>query len=261
MNRNDDFDATLAAWLRRQAPPQAPDRVLYEALERVETESQRRGLLDRLLGGFHMSTILRATAVTAVFAIALLVGLQIGSLAPGNGTGSGSPTPSPTVGAPSPTPEPSPTLQPSAPLPNGCVIPAGDLADLIEAQKAEGADAAACYSDQPITVVAQWVGPGIPGCPSAPEPAWLACSAHSLQLPGEADKVGVPSLDVALDPSITALPDSGVDVRVTGHFDDARAETCRNTFALPDVSPEPDEVVVERCRQMFVITGIEELAS
>jgi hypothetical protein len=30
---------------------------------------------------------------------------------------------------------------------------------------------------------------------------------------------------------------------------------------MPDASPESDDVVVERCRQMFVITQIEELAS
>ena len=46
MNRTDDFDPTLAAWLQRQAPPQAPDRVLDAALERVASESQRRGLLQ-----------------------------------------------------------------------------------------------------------------------------------------------------------------------------------------------------------------------
>jgi hypothetical protein len=258
MNRNGDFETTLAVWLRRQAPPQAPDRVLDAALERVGSESQRRGLLQRLSGGIHMTAIIRATAVTAVVAVALLVGIQLGNLSPN--TSQGSPTATPEA-TPSPTATPTASPEPSASLPTGCVNPPEDVSDLMEAQHADGADPATCYGSTPITVDARWTGPGVADCPSAPEPTWLACSPFSLQVVGETRKVGAPFLDVALDPSIGSFPTASVDVRVTGHFDDPAASTCRNTFALPDASPESDEVVVERCRQMFVITQIEELAS
>ncbi len=254
MSRNDDFDPTLADWLHRQAPPQAPDRVLDAALERVAGESQRRGLLERLFGGIHLTAIVRATAVTAVVAIALLVGLQLSNLVPDVGQSSPSSSPSVTATATA-------TPEPSANLPPGCVNPPRDVADLMEAQHVPGADPVACYGSTPLTVDAQWAGPGIPGCPTAPEPAWLACSPFWLQMVGETRKVGAPTLDAALDPSITSYPESGTDVRVTGHFDDPAAQTCRNTFALPDASPEPDAAVVERCRRMFVITEIVELAS
>ena len=91
MNRSDDFNNLLEAWLRRQAPSQAPDRVLNEALERVAKESQRRSWLLPLVGETPMATLLRAAALTAVIAIAVLFGLQFGILVPD-------------VGAPSPSP-------------------------------------------------------------------------------------------------------------------------------------------------------------
>ncbi len=57
MNRNDDFDQTLAAWLLREAPPQAADRVLDAALERVASQSQQRGWLRRLIGGKQLTPL------------------------------------------------------------------------------------------------------------------------------------------------------------------------------------------------------------
>ncbi len=101
MNRNDDFDRTLEAWLHRQAPPQAPDRVLDTALERVDAESQRRGWLQRLSGGTTMTIMIRTAAVAAVVAIAVLIGLQFSNLTDNN------------VGDTSPSPIPSASAQPS----------------------------------------------------------------------------------------------------------------------------------------------------
>ncbi|HEX7171277.1 MAG TPA: hypothetical protein VF365_01575 [Candidatus Limnocylindria bacterium] len=99
MTRNDDFDRTLETWLRRQAPPQAPDRVLEAALQRAESESQRRSWLHRLAGGTPMTIMLRVATVAAVLAIAAFIGLQFSNL-PDN------------IGA-SPTPIPSPSAEPS----------------------------------------------------------------------------------------------------------------------------------------------------
>ena len=106
MNRKDDFDQTLAAWLRREAPPQAPDRVLDAALERVAAQSQQRGWLQRLLGGTRMTTLLRAAAVAAVVAIAAFIGFQFSNLTSNVGS---SPSPSASTSA-----EPTQTGAPSA---------------------------------------------------------------------------------------------------------------------------------------------------
>jgi hypothetical protein len=106
MNRNDDFDRTLGAWLRGQAPQQAPDRVLDAALERVEGESQRRSWRQRLIGGTPMTIMTRAAAVAAVVAIAALIGFQLNNLIGNVGS------------SPSPSDSPSPDASPSSPSPS-----------------------------------------------------------------------------------------------------------------------------------------------
>ncbi|MGH2456542.1 MAG: hypothetical protein ACRDHD_09845 [Candidatus Limnocylindria bacterium] len=111
MTRKDDFDQTLKAWLRREAPPQAPDRVLESALDRVAAESQRRGWLQRLTGGTPMAIMLRTAAVSAVVAIAALIGLQVSNLDPNIG-GSPSPTPS---GSADPSASPVASVPPGSP--------------------------------------------------------------------------------------------------------------------------------------------------
>lgn len=113
MNRNDDFDQTLAAWLRREAPPQAPDRMLDAALQRVASQSQRRGWLQRLVGGPPMTIMIRAAAVGAVVAIAVLIGFGFSNLTDNVGD---SPSPSASASAEpaaSSTPGASPSLEPS----------------------------------------------------------------------------------------------------------------------------------------------------
>ena len=109
MNRNDDFDKTLESWLHRQAPPQAPDRVLESAMERVAVQSQKRTWLHRLVGETPMATMTRVAAVTAVVAVAALIGFQFGNLSNDNVGNS----PSPSAFA-SPTPAVSASPEPSA---------------------------------------------------------------------------------------------------------------------------------------------------
>jgi hypothetical protein len=96
MTRNDDFDRTLEAWLRRQAPPQAPDRVLEAALQRAESETQRRGWLHSLAGATPMTLMIRVAAVAAVVAIAAFIGFQFSKLPDNIGA---SPTPIPSLSA------------------------------------------------------------------------------------------------------------------------------------------------------------------
>jgi len=91
MNRNDDFDQTLSAWLRREAPPQAPDRVLDAALERVTAQSQQRGWLHRLLGGTPVTTLTRVMAVAAVVSFGAFISFGVSNLFSNVGT---SPSPS-----------------------------------------------------------------------------------------------------------------------------------------------------------------------
>jgi hypothetical protein len=250
MSRNDDFDKTLESWLRRQAPPQAPDRVLDAALERVAEQSQKRTWLQRLTGETPMATMTRAAALGAVVAIAALIGFQFGNLSDDNiGT---SPSPS-AISTPSSSPTPTP--QPTPSLPAYCVSEP-DFADLRELMWPT-TDAVACYGDASLTFEASWAGGGVADCPTMPEPAWLACSAFSLRRLGETGKVGVPELFVAIDPeSGLSLPEAGTDVRVTGHFDDAAAATCHETGSVGGESPPPAAQTVERCRRQFVVTDV-----
>jgi hypothetical protein len=53
------------------------------------------------------------------------------------------------------------------------------------------------------------------------------------------------------------LPEAGTDVRVTGHFDDAAAQTCRDTEPEPGAeTPAPAAEIIDRCRNTFVITAV-----
>jgi hypothetical protein len=92
-------------------------------------------------------------------------------------------------------------------------------------------------------------------CPTAPEPAWLACSPFSLRAAGDTRKVGAPELFVAIDPAIGTMPDNGTDVAVTGHFDASAAQTCHDTGPSEE-SPGPVGEAVERCRNTFVVTDL-----
>ncbi len=114
MNRIDDFDQTLSAWLRDEAPPQTPDRVLDAALARVAAQRQQSGWVQGLIGGTRMPRLLRSAAAIAVVAIAVLVGYELSNLNASVGPSS-PPSPSPTATpAPSPTPLPSPSGGPTA---------------------------------------------------------------------------------------------------------------------------------------------------
>jgi hypothetical protein len=256
MNRNDDFDQTLKAWLRREAPPETPDRVLDTALRRVADQPQRRGWLERIQKGTQMRLILQATAVAAVVVVAAFVGLQFANLAPGVGS-----SPSPTV-ATTPSPSTSPSAVPTASLPAGCVNPPTDITTLIDLQSTGPLDPAgdpvACYGNAPLTFDATWYGGGVADCPSAPEPAWLACSAFSLQPLGDTRKVGAPQLFVAVDPSVSFSPaEPFAQVRFTGHFDDPAAQTCRETQlggGAETLAPVAD--TIEACRRTFVVTQV-----
>ena len=273
MTRNDDFDQTLAAWLRSQAPPQAPDWVLDAALQRVAVQSQKRSWLQRRIGETSMTIFTRSAAVIAVVALAAVIGFQFSNLTPNLGGTSPSPTivttPSPSA-TPSaeptivttPSPSATPSAEPTASLPAGCVNPPTDITTLIDATQRDWTQLVDCYGNAPLTFDATWRGGGVADCPSAPEPDWLACSSFSLQALGDTRKLGTPQLFVAIDPSVnTSLSGPYAQVRVIGHFDDPAAQTCRETGSLPGESPAPVAEIIERCRNTFVITDVVELES
>lgn len=254
MNRNDDFTQTLEGWLRQQAPPQAPDRVLEAALERVATESQRRSWLQRFVGETPLAGATRIAALTAVIGLAVLVGLQFANLLPDVGQESPSPTASASPSA-SPSAEASPSTAPAA----DCVNPPVDLTSLIDV-----ADPVACYGNASVTVDGEIIA-GVADCPVVIEPVWLSCPQNFVGLVGETRKVGAPMLTVAIDPaSGISLADPNTNVRVTGHFDDPAAQTCQVTEPLPSSlggTPEPSAQVIERCRMTFVVTEVVPLAA
>jgi hypothetical protein len=175
--------------------------------------------------------------------------------------------PSPTRAAPttdartpSPSTSPSHSLTPLA----DCVNPPADITTLIDLQSTgpldPPGDPVACYGNAPLTFDATWYGVGQADCPTAPEPAWLACSPYSLQPFGDTRKLGAPGLFVAVDPSVSLdvlLTESFPQIRVTGHFDDPAAQTCRETNRV-DGAPSlaPAAMTVERCRRVFVITEV-----
>lgn len=242
MNRNDDFTQTLETWLRREAPSQAPDRLLNAALERAGAQSQRRSWLQRFVGETPLASATRVAALTAVIGLAVLVGMQFANLLPDVGDESPSPSTSPPA-------EASPSATPAA----FCVGPPVDLTLLIRA------DPVACFGNASLTVDGEIIA-GVADCPVTVEPVWLSCPQTFLGLVGETRKIGAPMLSVAVDPtSGVSLAGPNTNVRITGHFDDPAAQTCQVTEALPSSlggTPEPRSATIERCRATFVVTEV-----
>ncbi len=163
------------------------------------------------------------------------------------------------TGVPTASPSTTPSV-PTAPLAADCVTPKTDINMLIDMERAgpqdPGGDPVACYGDAPLTFDATWLGGGEVDCPAAPEPAWLACSPFSLQAPGDTRKVGPPELFVAIHPSASRSVafEPYAQVRVTGHFDDPAAKTCRETQLGDAATLAPASETIERCRREFVVT-------
>jgi hypothetical protein len=186
----------------------------------------------------------------------------------GCGAGAPSTVPSPTRTAPTTdarTPSPSTSPSPSPTPLTGCVSPPTDLTTLIHLLERTDlstdppGDPVACYGNAPLTFDATWGGGGEADCPTGPEPAWLACSPYSLRPFGDTRKLGAPELFVAVDPSVSLsvlFTESFPQIRVTGHFDDPAAQTCRETHQPDAQSLAPVAKMVEGCRRAFVITKV-----
>ena len=118
MNARHDLERRLADFYQAEAPRQAPDRVLHEALASIDTTRQRRVLI-RVPRRFQpMNTFARAAiAATAVIVVGAIGLALIGPFRTSGTGGLATPSASPSVAAsPSPSLSPSPAASALAPL-------------------------------------------------------------------------------------------------------------------------------------------------
>jgi hypothetical protein len=148
-----------------------------------------------------------------------------------------------------------------------CINPPADLLTLINQT-----DPVACYGDTPITVEAEVGGVGVIDC-AAVEPAWFSCGAW-VALQPTAAQAGTggfilaattgpspPSLFAAIHPDALAASANIRDrpLRVTGHYDDPAAQTCRQPEGPFGGPPDPPEDVIASCQRLFVLTAFDSL--
>jgi hypothetical protein len=159
---------------------------------------------------------------------------------------------------PSATPTtPARPATPAATTPSaaGCPETSPDFATFLEIV-GRGIDEP-CHQDVDLTFDAYWNAPGTVDCTDRIEPAWLACpSDASVEAPveGATAPTGLRAfIVVAVDPESGIAVDRsfGTNVRLTGHFGDPAATTCRNLT----VPSSPDDAV-RQCRNAFVVTRL-----
>jgi hypothetical protein len=206
--------------------------------------------------------VLRVTAILVV--VLMLVGC--GSVVVSTFTEVATESPSaatPTASPPSPTPTAPPT--PSDRTPSAeCINPPADVLTL-----AYQSDPVACYGDAALTVDAYLTGGGaIDGPCIYVEPAWFACGSW-VDLVVVRKTATTPSIILAyvsiyspffatIDPAAEPMDQfMGSNVRVTGHFDDPAALTCRYTAGSGWPTAEfTASDLISSCRGLFVITTI-----
>ena len=110
MNANDSLERGIADAYNAEAPHRAPDWVLANALETIESTPQRRVLIRVPWRFPDMNSTFAKVAIAAVAVIVVgVVGLNM--LSPrGSSSGGAQPSPSPSA---SPSPSPGPTSSPS----------------------------------------------------------------------------------------------------------------------------------------------------
>jgi hypothetical protein len=158
--------------------------------------------------------------------------------------------------------------------------PPGPLADIIAVDAADpgplttqfrplygvfAEGAASCWPGSEMDLTGYISSPeGLGGVSSFTiEPAWLVSRAHSLSVTdavdADAGPVG-PFFPVAVPPDLEAefIALAGHWVRVTGHFNDAIAETCVVTEGDPSLGAVPtQEQAVQICQTSFVLTSVD----
>jgi hypothetical protein len=161
------------------------------------------------------------------------------------------PIPSSTPRRSTTTPGPTPQLSQTPAV--GCVNPPPDIAALSNL-----ADPVACYGNVPLTLDAHLVGPVQVDYVVSVAPVWLGNPSTYLEMVGETSKNG-PFMLVAIDPVIGVAvgKDFNTNVRITGHYEDPAARTCREIGRVPGMgTPEPAAGTIEHCRGTFVVTHV-----
>jgi hypothetical protein len=172
------------------------------------------------------------------------------------------PTPFINYASPAPIPSSTPRLSTTPPSPTpvlpqtpaaGCVNPPPNIAAL-----SEQTDPVACYGNAPVTLDAHLIGPVQVDYVVSVAPSWLGEPSTYLEMIGETSKNG-PFMLVAIDPvlGVSVSKDYNTNVRITGHFDDTAAQTCREIGRVPGMgTPEPAAGTTEHCRGTFVVTRV-----
>lgn len=184
------------------------------------------------------------------------------------------PTPTPpavptVTASPSPTPLDTPILE-VTPTPGPTPTPVLSCGPLpttaAEIVAMSVPTAAACYGDTSLTIE----GYSVPctGCGGLDEydrsPSWLALNVPQYSVgttPGTPGQDVATSFPVFIDPATgIAFPPAGALVRVTGHFNDPIAKTCRVTPKPgSSVSALDPASVITACRASFVVTAVSQV--
>lgn len=117
-----------------------------------------------------------------------------------------------------------------------------------------------CFGGSTITFDAT-VSKPIQDCGVGPRvsPTWFCFPGVFLAVPNAAPDSGLGALDAYWSPASGLTPKSfppGKTVRITGHFDDPAASSCRVTSVPKGQSPEPHAAPVLGCRETFIVTAV-----
>jgi hypothetical protein len=117
-----------------------------------------------------------------------------------------------------------------------------------------------CFGGSTITFDATVLKP-IQDCGVGPRvsPMWFCFPGVFLAVPNAAPDSGLDPLAAYWSPASgltsKSFP-SEKTVRITGHFDDPAASSCRVTSVPKGQSPEPPAAVVLGCREAFIVTAV-----
>jgi hypothetical protein len=174
------------------------------------------------------------------------------------------PTPLPTPTPPeTPIPEPTPTPGPTPTPVLSCPPTPTTAAEIVAMSVPTAAD---CYGATQLTIQGYSVDCG--GCGGVDtydrSPSWLALSIPEHFVGVSAGVAGadtITSFPVFIDPATgIKFPAAGALVRVTGHFNDPIAKTCKVTPIPGSGASALDPAsVITACRASFVVTAVSEV--
>jgi hypothetical protein len=203
-------------------------------------------------------------AIVAVVVAVAACGVSVVQTPTPGGPTQASPTPLPSpTPLETPIPEPTPTPGPTSTPVLSCPPMPTTAAEIIAMSVPTAAD---CYGDTQLTIQGYSVDCG--GCGGVDtydrSPAWLAVAIPEFFLGGTLTATGgdtVTSFPVFINPSTgIKFPAAGSLVRVTGHFNDPIAKTCKVTPIPGSGASALDPAsVITACRASFVVTAVSQV--